>query len=405
MNKQILPTLKISLLAIVLSFGISYAIAWTAPTATPPTGNVSAPINTGATDQTKAGDLCTTKGGTTKCLSTAQFALPGITLTATPSSIQNGQTSTLSWTATNSTSCTASNSWSGSKATSSSETTVALSGPLSYTFTLTCTGSGGPSSKDVVVQVIAAGSSGPITGTGVWYTIPAGVNKVTFTASGGRGLNGGGSGDYCYDGSAGGGGAGAYYGANIPIVVVGGGGGGGVCQVGAAGGTTAGSGVGIGALGYFGGTNNGVSGSAGSGGRGGNKSTLSTGGGAGGVNGATGGTDSLNRAPGGGGSTGLNGGSAYDGAGGGGGYGGGGGGYSGYSCDKYGYCSGSGYGGGGGGGSYAHPSLSAASASGRSITLSSIGNPTQIYLVGGLRGVGYGYNSNLATSGTITMSW
>lgn len=55
--KSILPALKVSALAIVISFGLSYALAWTAPTATPPNGNVSAPINTGATTQTKIGGL------------------------------------------------------------------------------------------------------------------------------------------------------------------------------------------------------------------------------------------------------------------------------------------------------------------------------------------------------------
>lgn len=53
--KSIFPALKVSALAIVLSFGLSYALAWTAPTAVPPGGNVSAPINTSGTVQTKTG--------------------------------------------------------------------------------------------------------------------------------------------------------------------------------------------------------------------------------------------------------------------------------------------------------------------------------------------------------------
>ena len=48
---------KIIALAVVFSFGLSYVYAWTAPTATPPTGNVSAPINTGDNTQYKAGNL------------------------------------------------------------------------------------------------------------------------------------------------------------------------------------------------------------------------------------------------------------------------------------------------------------------------------------------------------------
>lgn len=57
MMKQIFSASKIVALAVVLSFGLSYVYAWTAPTATPPTGNVSAPINTGDNTQYKAGNL------------------------------------------------------------------------------------------------------------------------------------------------------------------------------------------------------------------------------------------------------------------------------------------------------------------------------------------------------------
>ncbi len=61
MRHNIISALKITTLALVLSFGLSYVYAWTAPTVPPPNGNVSAPINTSATAQTKAGDF--TVGG------------------------------------------------------------------------------------------------------------------------------------------------------------------------------------------------------------------------------------------------------------------------------------------------------------------------------------------------------
>ena len=61
MTKQILSAIKITTLALALSFGLSYVYAWTAPDTTPPGGNVLAPINTGSTAQTKAGGL--TVGG------------------------------------------------------------------------------------------------------------------------------------------------------------------------------------------------------------------------------------------------------------------------------------------------------------------------------------------------------
>ena len=49
--------LKIIILAVILSIGVTYVYAWTGPTLTAPNGNVSAPINVGATSQAKAGGL------------------------------------------------------------------------------------------------------------------------------------------------------------------------------------------------------------------------------------------------------------------------------------------------------------------------------------------------------------
>ncbi len=64
-TSQIINTIKVIALALLLALGISYVSAtshtWTGPTATPPNNNVSAPINTSATAQTKAGAL--TVGG------------------------------------------------------------------------------------------------------------------------------------------------------------------------------------------------------------------------------------------------------------------------------------------------------------------------------------------------------
>lgn len=57
MTNKIFSALKVVTLAIALSFGLSYVYAWTAPSTTPPTGNVSAPINTGADLQSKGGGL------------------------------------------------------------------------------------------------------------------------------------------------------------------------------------------------------------------------------------------------------------------------------------------------------------------------------------------------------------
>ena len=54
---NIFKSIKLLALALALSIGISYVAAWTAPTATPPNGNVSAPLNVSANPQTKSGNL------------------------------------------------------------------------------------------------------------------------------------------------------------------------------------------------------------------------------------------------------------------------------------------------------------------------------------------------------------
>ncbi len=57
MKKEFTQTLKILLAAVVLSLGVSYAYAWTAPTDAPPAGNTPAPVNEGFNIQSKLGKL------------------------------------------------------------------------------------------------------------------------------------------------------------------------------------------------------------------------------------------------------------------------------------------------------------------------------------------------------------
>ncbi len=56
---KLLNALKLFSLAVILAMGLSYALVWAAPTATPPAGNISAPITTSATipPQVKLGSL------------------------------------------------------------------------------------------------------------------------------------------------------------------------------------------------------------------------------------------------------------------------------------------------------------------------------------------------------------
>ncbi|MFC4307984.1 hypothetical protein ACFPN2_02720 [Steroidobacter flavus] len=78
---------------------------------------------------------------------------PVVTLSASPTSVTAGQSSTLTWSATNATSCTASNGWSGSKTVSGTQSTGALSTSSNTTYALECVGPGGRSSASVTVSV------------------------------------------------------------------------------------------------------------------------------------------------------------------------------------------------------------------------------------------------------------
>jgi hypothetical protein len=87
--------------------------------------------------------------------------VPTVTLSANPTSLASGGTTSLSWSSANTTSCTASNAWSGAKSTVGSLQSAALTA-ASNTFTLNCTGTNGSSTASAVVSV--SGASGSTTG-------------------------------------------------------------------------------------------------------------------------------------------------------------------------------------------------------------------------------------------------
>ncbi|MEO5635270.1 MAG: S8 family serine peptidase [Candidatus Paceibacterota bacterium] len=84
---------------------------------------------------------------------------PTLSLSANPTSITSGQSSTLSWSSTNAASCTASGGWSGVKTTSGSEL-VAPTQTTSYT--LSCTGTGGTVSQSATVTLPSPSGSVPL---------------------------------------------------------------------------------------------------------------------------------------------------------------------------------------------------------------------------------------------------
>ena len=80
--------------------------------------------------------------------------LPTVSLLANPTTVNSGDSSTLTWTSSDATSCNAGGAWSGGKPTSGSQSTGSLT--QTSTFTLTCTGLGGSTSVPRTVAVQGA---------------------------------------------------------------------------------------------------------------------------------------------------------------------------------------------------------------------------------------------------------
>lgn len=120
---------------------------------------------------------CTGSGGTTQRNATVTVApLPTITLSAAPTTVNSGQSSTLTWSSQNATTCTASGAWSGSKATSGSQTTGALTATSNYR--LDCTGGGGTDGRNVTVTVNGAPPPPPAP------TVTLSANPTSVTTNG-----------------------------------------------------------------------------------------------------------------------------------------------------------------------------------------------------------------------------
>jgi hypothetical protein len=117
---------------------------------------------------------------------------PTLALSANPTSITQGTTSTLSWSSTDATSCTASNGWSGTKSLSG---TQPVSPSATTTYTLTCTGAGGTITKSETVNVSSAPAPSPtltfvasstsVAAGGTTTLAWASTNATSCTASGG----------------------------------------------------------------------------------------------------------------------------------------------------------------------------------------------------------------------------
>lgn len=104
------------------------------------------------------------------------FPAPQVTLSASPGTIDSVQSSTISWSSSNTSSCSASDAWSGSKALSGSES---VTPSQTSTYTLTCAGSfGGSASKSVSVTVNPLADTTPPT-----VSITAPKDGSTYTSA------------------------------------------------------------------------------------------------------------------------------------------------------------------------------------------------------------------------------
>ena len=102
-------------------------------------------------------------GSTTKSVTvnvnTTPPTAPTLSINANPASIDENQTTVISWNANNANNCSATGGWSASTATSGSQTV----GPLSTntTYSMTCNGAGGSTTKSVTVNVNATPPTAP----------------------------------------------------------------------------------------------------------------------------------------------------------------------------------------------------------------------------------------------------
>jgi hypothetical protein len=91
-------------------------------------------------------------GGSSPAAAPTPSGPPTVSLTSSSLKGYTTENSSITWSSSNATSCTASDSWSGTKATSGNEN-YSFSSQGTYTFTVSCSGSGGSASDSVTIEV------------------------------------------------------------------------------------------------------------------------------------------------------------------------------------------------------------------------------------------------------------
>jgi hypothetical protein len=163
------PTATLTANPTTVAYGGTSTLTWSSTNATACAASggwsgallTSGSRSTGAlTTNTSYSLTCTGPGGTSPAaaatVSVTAPAAPTAALTANPTLVASGGTSTLTWSSTNATACAASGGWSGALPTGGSQSTGALTANMSYS--LTCSGAGGTSSVAAVAVVVSSGT-------------------------------------------------------------------------------------------------------------------------------------------------------------------------------------------------------------------------------------------------------
>lgn len=167
------PTVNLSASSSIVVPGQSLTLSWSAAnvstceaggswTGTQPTsGSLTFTPLAGLYDYSLT---CTGLGGSaSRSVSVAVANPPTVLLSATKTSILVGRETTLSWSSTGANTCVASGAWSGPLATTAGSTTITSSVAGIYSYTVTCTGPGGPKTASLNIKVkepAASGSAG-----------------------------------------------------------------------------------------------------------------------------------------------------------------------------------------------------------------------------------------------------
>ncbi len=187
----VMPTVSLSANPTSVAMGGSTQLTWSSTDATSCTGSGDWSGQVATSGSTTINNITTNKNFSAQCSGpggisamasvtvTVQSApAPTVTLSANPTTVNSGGSSTLTWSSTNATGCTASGGWTGSKNASGSQTISNLT--TTTQFGLVCAGAGGNSPMQSVT-VTVNGSPAPVptlTFTGNPTTVSSGGSST-----------------------------------------------------------------------------------------------------------------------------------------------------------------------------------------------------------------------------------